>query len=159
MVNFYTPLKTTFVVPFLPQNTPDNRSKTYANVRYWDVKLMGATGVARSKGKEGLFWGGVGISPVLWRAYPLVPPFRASSCTEVKYDRGSADIAYPALNWRKHLLVFPVLTNVSGRKKEPEMGLIPPHSYSFTIRSPHVWVYRIHPQIHHSFSDEGKSGN
>jgi len=29
----------------------------YANGRYWEAKVRGAGGVARSKGKEHLFWG------------------------------------------------------------------------------------------------------
>jgi hypothetical protein len=44
-------------LPFSDQNLNFTGRKMYANGRYWEAKVRGAGGVARSKGKEHLFWG------------------------------------------------------------------------------------------------------
>jgi len=55
--HFYTHFLTGCNPPFLRLNSHITGRKSYANVRYWMAKLMGAGGVARSVGKEHLFWG------------------------------------------------------------------------------------------------------
>jgi hypothetical protein len=44
-------------LPFSDQNLNSAGRKMYVNGRYWETKVRGAGGVARSKGKEHLFWG------------------------------------------------------------------------------------------------------
>jgi hypothetical protein len=62
VMNSGTCSENTPILQVFPKNTADYRFKMYANRRFWEAKPEVYGGVARSWGKEGLFWGWVGYA-------------------------------------------------------------------------------------------------